>query len=263
MAERRRTTRRTSKSTPRKSSGRSTARKSGSRSTAKKSGSRNTAKKSGSRSTERKSGSRSTSARKPAASGRRRSSARRSTARRSTARSSASTTGLDKSIEQFRAQLEDSLTLTRDRVQEAADDAVRRGRMQRKDAEKLVSDLVRRGRRQSDSLQKDLERLVKQVQREVQGRSAPARRQAGRAAGRAARAARDAADRPLAEADKIRRRAGVGPNFPITAYDQLTAPQVKSRLKDLTPAELRKVRDYEKRTQNRKGVVSAVNSKLS
>ena len=37
---------------------------------------------------------------------------------------------------------------------------------------------------------------------------------------------------------------------------------MKTRLTDLTPAELRKVRDYEKRNQGRKGVVSAIEKKL-
>jgi hypothetical protein len=73
---------------------------------------------------------------------------------------------------------------------------------------------------------------------------------------------RDAAERPLAQADRLRRRAGVGSGFPITAYDQLTANQIRSRLTGLTPAELRKVRDYEKRNDNRKGVVSAIQQKL-
>ena len=63
--------------------------------------------------------------------------------------SSTATTGLDKSIESFRHSLERSLTLSRERLQEVVDDAVRRGRMQRRDAEKMVSDLVSRGRRQT------------------------------------------------------------------------------------------------------------------
>jgi len=60
-----------------------------------------------------------------------------------------------------------------------------------------------------------------------------------------------------------RRAAGVGANFPITAYDDLTANQVVSRLSGLTPAELRKVRDYERRNANRKSVLDAVEAKLA
>src|SRR6185295_7098275 len=50
---------------------------------------------------------------------------------------------------------------------------------------------------------------------------------------------------PLAQADRLRRRAGVSAGGPITAYDQLTATQIKSRLGDLSPAELRRLRDRE------------------
>src|SRR6476619_7869625 len=97
------------------------------------------------------------------------STARKSTARKSTAKStgrrtttasrqsSTATAGLDKSIESSRSSLERSLTLSRERLQEVADDAVKRGRMTRGDANKLVSDLVTRGRRQTDSLLKELE----------------------------------------------------------------------------------------------------------
>jgi polyhydroxyalkanoate synthesis regulator phasin len=172
------------------------------------------------------------------------------------------TTGLDKSIESFRNSLERSLTISRDRLQEVVDDAVKRGRMQRRDAEKMVSDLVSRGRRQTSSLVADLERLADQARREVRGRARPARRQATRAARRASRAARDAADRPLAEADRLRRRTGLPSRFPITAYNQLTAAQVRSRLGDLSATELRRVRDYERRNQDRKGVVTAIDRKL-
>jgi hypothetical protein len=54
----------------------------------------------------------------------------------------------------------------------------------------------------------------------------------------------------------------VGPNFPILAYDDLTADQVVSRLTDLTAAELRKVRDYERRHANRKTVLNSIETKL-
>jgi polyhydroxyalkanoate synthesis regulator phasin len=198
--------------------------------------------------------------------------AKRSTAKRSGAASaggsrsgkssSAATAGLDKSIESFRDSLERSLTLSRDRLQEVVDDAVRRGRMQRRDAEKLVSDLISRSRSQTSSLLQDLEQMAEQARKELRGRTSPARRQATQAARRAGRVARDAADRPLAEADRLRRRSGLPSRFPITAYDQLTAAQVKSRLTDLSAAELRKVRDYEKRNQNRKGVIKEVDKRL-
>jgi polyhydroxyalkanoate synthesis regulator phasin len=191
---------------------------------------------------------------------------RRSTASRSAAGRS------DKSVQQFRDALERSVTIPRERIQEVLDDAVKRGRMTRTDANELVSKLVSRGRKQTDALLRDLEKLLEQARREVdsrtsvarrdlEARTSRARRQATQTAGRVGRAARDAADRPLAEADRLRRRAG-GPGFPITAYDQLTAPQVRARLTDLTKAELRKVRTREKNGQARKGVLDAIDKKL-
>jgi polyhydroxyalkanoate synthesis regulator phasin len=169
----------------------------------------------------------------------------------------------DKSIEAFRDALERSVMLSRDRLQEVVDEAVERGRMTRGDANELVSKLVSRGRKQRDELLRDLERLLDQARREVGTRTGPARRQATRTAGRAARAARDVADPALAEADKLRRRAGVRSTSPITAYDQLTAPQVKARLRDLSPAELRKVRTLEQRGKARKGVLDEVEKLLA
>lgn len=55
--------------------------------------------------------------------------------------------------------------------------------------------------------------------------------------------------------------AGVGPSFPITGYDGLTAAQVQDRLDTLNAAELRKVRDHERRHANRKTVLAAIESK--
>ena len=167
----------------------------------------------------------------------------------------------DKSVQAFRDALDRSVTISRDRLQEVVDDAVERGRMTRTDANELVSNMVTRGRHYTDDLLRDLERLLEQARREVETRTAPARRRATATAGRAARAVRDAADRPLAEADRMRRRAG-GPGFPISAYDQLTAPQVKTRLTDLSKADLRKVRTRERAGKARKGILDAVEQRL-
>jgi polyhydroxyalkanoate synthesis regulator phasin len=168
----------------------------------------------------------------------------------------------DKSVQQFRDALERSVTLSRDRLQEVVDDAVRRGRMTRGDANELVSNLVTKGRRYTDDLLRDLEKLIEQARREVDTRTGPARRQATRAAGRAARAARDVADPALAEADKLRRRAGVAATPPITAYDQLTAAQIKPRLRDLSDADLRKVRTLEMRGKARKSILNEIEKRL-
>jgi hypothetical protein len=134
--------------------------------------------------------------------------------------------------------------------------------MTRKDANEIVSKLMSRGRKYTDDLIRDLEKLLDQARKDLETRTTKGRKQATQAAGRVGRAARDVADRPLAEADRIRRRAGVAAGGPITAYDQLTASQIKTRLTDLSPAELRKVRTQEKRGKARKGILDAIEKKL-
>jgi polyhydroxyalkanoate synthesis regulator phasin len=166
-------------------------------------------------------------------------------------------------VQAFRESLERSVTLSRDRIQEVVDDAVKRGRMTRDDANELVSKLVSRSRKYTDDLLRDLEKLLNQTRREVEARVVPARRQVGRAAGRAGRAARDAADRPLAQADRLRRRAGATGAWPISAYDQLTASQIKQRLGELTSADLRKVRTQEQRGKGRKTILDDIERRLA
>ncbi len=108
-------------------------------------------------------------------------------------------------------------------------------------------------------MMKDLERLLDQARDEVRGRDR--RRCKGRHQGRQARPKQvegAAGKRVAASATPPSRRslrptacaAGRAPgSMPITAYDKLTAAQVKTRLGDLSPAELRKVRDHEKRNK--------------
>jgi len=82
-------------------------------------------------------------------------------------KSSRPTVGLDKSIAQFRDSLEHSVTLSRDRIQEVVDDAVKRGRMTHGDAEKMIGELLKRGRKQTDALLSELEKLVRQARRKL------------------------------------------------------------------------------------------------
>ena len=159
--------------------------------------------------------------------------------------------------------------LSRQRIEEALEEAVERGRMTSADAQGLVTSLLRRGQKQTNDVLKDLEQLLGRGRDEIEGRTTGVRKRAGGAVGGARKQASGARSRAvraaspaLAQADRARRTAGVGPNFPITAYDDLTADQVVSRLSDLTPAELRKVRDYERRNANRKTVLNSIESKL-
>jgi hypothetical protein len=59
-----------------------------------------------------------------------------------------------------------------------------------------------------------------------------------------------------------RRATGIGSAFPIAGYEDLTAAQVAERLEGLSTAELRQVRDHERRNANRKTVLSAVERRL-
>jgi polyhydroxyalkanoate synthesis regulator phasin len=198
---------------------------------------------------------------------------RGSASRSSAGRSDKSVQAFRDALERSRSALESNVTMPRERVQEVVDDAVKRGRMTRGDANELVSNLVSRSRKATDDLIRDLEKLLEQARKEVEARTTKARKeldkrgsktrkQATRAAERVGRVARDAADRPLAEADKLRRRAGA-PGPAISGYEQLTAAQVKTRLKDLSKGDLRMVRTQEKNGKARKGILDAIDKQLA
>jgi polyhydroxyalkanoate synthesis regulator phasin len=166
-------------------------------------------------------------------------------------------TRAEESVEAFREALEKTITISRERLQEVVDDAVRRGRMTRGDAEEMVGRLVTRGRDQAEDLLSQLERVLAQV-REAPGR---AKQQVGDRAVRARKRAVKAVDKPLAGADRVRRAARV-PGFPITAYDRLTIRQIDRRMQELSLAELRRVRDYERRNKGRKSLLRSLDRRL-
>jgi polyhydroxyalkanoate synthesis regulator phasin len=143
----------------------------------------------------------------------------------------------------------DLVVLTRERIQETMDEAAERGRVTRSDANALAAELVRRGRQGTDDLFRDIETLL--------GRG---RDQIGSATRRARRS--EPVDRLVRAGDRARRTVNLGSSFPISRYDELTAGQVSARLDGLTPAELRKVREYERRHANRKSVLAAVDKAL-
>ena len=116
--------------------------------------------------------------------------------------------------------------LTRERITRPRD-AVRRGRMTRDDAEELDG--------------------------QPRGAGAARRTTCARLERCSARA-RTAPRTAVVRRTTPRRVAGLGRTFPIAGYDDLTAAQVR-RLGDLAPAELRKVRDLERRNANRKSVL--------
>jgi polyhydroxyalkanoate synthesis regulator phasin len=163
----------------------------------------------------------------------------------------------EQSVQAFRDALEKSITISRERLQEVLDDAVRRGRMTRGDAEEMVGRLATRGREQAEDLLAQLERLLSQA-REVPDK---ARQEVGGRAQVARKRAVGAVDKQLAGADKVRRAARV-PGFPITAYDQLTARQIDRRLQDLSRQQLRRVREYERRNKARKGLMRSLDRRI-
>ena len=122
----------------------------------------------------------------------------------------------------------DLVVITRVRLQEIVDEAVERGRITRGDAADLVTDVLARGRSQADELLAELEQMI------------------GRA--------------PI---EAARRVTGLGPEFPITGYDDLTAAEVAAELDGMSDADLRKVRTYERANANRKTVLGAVERKLA
>jgi polyhydroxyalkanoate synthesis regulator phasin len=159
--------------------------------------------------------------------------------------------------------------LSRDRIEEVLGEAVDQGRVTARDAQRITSGLVKRGQKQTTDVMKDFEQLLGRGRDEIGGRTTGARKAAGGAAGRARKEAAGARGRAvrtaspaLAQVDRVRRGAGVGPNFPIIGYDELNATQVQGRLSALTPAELRKVRDHERRNAGRKTILNAIESKL-
>ena len=144
----------------------------------------------------------------------------------------------------------DLVMLTRDRIQETLDEAAARGRVTRKDANELVAELVRRGRAERDDLRGELETFIKHGRGQLES------------AGRRARGS-EPVDRVVRGADRARRTVGVGPSFPILGYDELNARQVQSRIKELSRPEQRKVLTYERKHDNRKSVVDALEKALA
>ncbi|WP_320672200.1 hypothetical protein [Patulibacter defluvii] len=130
--------------------------------------------------------------------------------------------------------LAQGVIVTGERVQEAIEDAVRRGRMTRHDAHELAATIVAAGRRQTDELRGELEQLL------------------GRGRDRIVGTRGDGSEPP----------APAAPTLPIEGYDEMTAAQVVQALDGLEPAALRKLLDHETRTANRKTVLRAIERKL-
>jgi polyhydroxyalkanoate synthesis regulator phasin len=149
----------------------------------------------------------------------------------------------------LRKALAQSVVVTGERVQETVEDAVRRGRMTRRDAQELASAILAASRRQTDEIRQQLETLLERGPRLVR---------------------RDGEDDvvvtiPIAHEDAAGTTvaATAAAPLPIPDYDDLTAVLVRKSLAGLSAAELRAVRDHEASHANRKTVLQAVDRLLA
>jgi hypothetical protein len=145
----------------------------------------------------------------------------------------------------LRRSLARSVAETGERVQETVEDAVRRGRMTRKDAHELAAAIVAASRRQTDEIRQEIEALLDRGRRRV-GKDGPA--------------ADATPEEPVAIS--IERRDDAARTLPIERYDELTAVLVRKSLKGLSPDELRAVRDHEATHAKRKTVLAEVDRLL-
>jgi polyhydroxyalkanoate synthesis regulator phasin len=168
---------------------------------------------------------------------------------------SASAAARDEALRANLAALRDLLAggvvLTAQRLQEAVDEAVTRGRMTRRDAEALASGLLSAGREQTAEVIADVEHLLGRGRSDLESARSITRD-----------AVKGSSDLVLREVDKARRAAGLARALPIAGYDELTPAQIEPYLKDLTPAELRKLRTYERRHADRAPVLAALEAAL-
>jgi hypothetical protein len=131
-----------------------------------------------------------------------------------------------------------AVLITRKHLEEVIDDAVKRGRMTRDDAQQMLQTLLQRSARQTDDFLSDLERLL--------GRGRMVEPKSSQRSGKKGR------QRPRKASSSL----------PIASYDELSAAAVQEQLDGLTPAELRRLRDYERRHANRKTVLDPIDRKL-
>jgi polyhydroxyalkanoate synthesis regulator phasin len=123
-----------------------------------------------------------------------------------------------------------AVVITRRNLEEVLDDAVRRGRMTRTDAQDMIQTLVTRGARVTDDILAEIQRML--------GNTA------------------------ALDVDSPAGASGSAPRLPISDYDELSAAQVQERLAGLSHVQLRHLRDYEQRNANRKTVLERIDRKL-
>lgn len=165
---------------------------------------------------------------------------------------------LRENLAQLRDVLARAVVLPAERVQAVLDRAKKDAHIDDKGVQEIAGGLVEAGRKQADELRGEIEALIGRGR----GQTDDFVSKVNKGARQATKRATKAGDPVLKQVDKVRRRTGLG-SFPITGYDELTAAQVKSRLGDLTKADLRKVRTHEKKQGARKSVLDAIEQRLS
>lgn len=158
---------------------------------------------------------------------------------------------LKANLASLRDLLAGGVVLTAQRVQEAVDDAVMRGRMTRRDAEELAGALLQAGRAQTQDVLAEIEQRVGKGRSDLSNAKSITRG-----------AVKGTSDQVLRQVDRARRGAGLGAAFPILGYDELSVAQVRTRLEELSEPELRRVRLYEEEHRGRKGVLGAIDRAL-
>jgi len=162
----------------------------------------------------------------------------------------------------------DAVLLTRERIRETLEEAAERGWLARRDADQLVAELIRRGRRQTDEV------LIRAEAVLARAHERPEPRESG--LGQpwlkgGAYERRDAAVRHAPHCEHLERphkagRADRGRDeaipCPISNYAELTVAQVSARLDELTAAQLRQMREYERRHANRKSLLERIERQL-
>ncbi|HEX2049623.1 MAG TPA: hypothetical protein VHJ34_03200 [Actinomycetota bacterium] len=119
---------------------------------------------------------------------------------------------------------------------------------------KLYAELVARGQQRLEPIDRAVRRRVGRIER-----------RAGESADAATRSAATGARRAEAAVDAVAPRSRVAAprsadKLPIARYDELTADEIRTRVRGLTQTDLARVYKYEKAHQNRATVLDAVES---
>jgi hypothetical protein len=121
-------------------------------------------------------------------------------------------------------------------AQGLVEDSIRELRQQAESNRALTQELVDRAERQRDALQTLVEESVD--------------------------AYMDLAYAPLSYYRQGLRLVESGVGFPIAGYDELNVAEISERLDGLTAAQVREVREYEKRNKNRDTLIEQLDRKL-